>query len=42
MLAQQRWARREALAACVHDDAWDRPSALFATDANADDDAAGA
>lgn len=41
MLAQQRWARREALAACVHDDAWDRPSALFATDANADD-AAGA
>ena len=41
MLAQQRWARREALAACVHDDTWDRPSALFATDANADD-AAGA
>lgn len=36
MLAQQRWARREALAACVHDDAWDRPSSLFADIPDAD------
>ncbi len=38
MLEQQGWADREALADCVRDDAWDRPSALFAHPLAADRD----
>jgi len=31
MLAQERWAHREPLSACVWDDTWAQPSALFAS-----------